>query len=267
MPSFNSVRSLQRGLLILQIINQHSGMRASDVAKLSRIPRPTVYRLLETLETLGFVVIGPSDDCWRPTLKVKSLSSGFRDEAWVAQLAMPSMMALSRKILWPVDLVTFRNYAMVVRESTHAHSPLSVDVGMVGRELPLLLTAAGRAYLAFCPKSEREAILDVLRASDARENALARNDSAVDRILCKVRELEVGFRTEGYRPNTGSISAPIRMKDRVIACVTIIWIRSAMTLEEAVAKHRSELQQTTRFISENLERGLTSECIGEDLLG
>jgi hypothetical protein len=48
---------------------------------------------------------------------------------------------LGRQILWPLDLVTFRNYRMLIRESTHNISPFSVDHGMVGRELPVLETA------------------------------------------------------------------------------------------------------------------------------
>ena len=256
MPSFSPVRALQRGLEVMQIVNQHNGIKAHDVARLSKIPRPTVYRLLETLETSGFIVVGPSDDRWRPTLQAKSLSSGFRDEAWIAQSAMPSMMALGRKILWPVDLVTFRNFLMVVRESTHAHSPLSVDVGMVGRQLPLLLTSGGRAYLAFSPEAERAAVLDGLKESLRPEDALAKKTISVDRLLDQVRSLGVGFRAEGYRANTSSISAPIMLDGRVQACLTVIWIKSAMSLEEGISRYRELLVQTCKSITEQL---ITSE--------
>jgi len=251
-PSFNTVRALQRGLEVLQVVNRHGGLRAQTVAQMTKLPRPTAYRLLETLETLGFVALGPSDDGWRPTLKAKSLSSGFRDEAWVAQVAMPSIMALGRKVLWPVDLVTFSNYALVVRESTHVHSPFSVDIGMVGRELPLLLTSGGRAYLAFSPEAERNAVLDVLRASERLEHALARKPATVEKILDRVRALGVGYRTEGFRANTSSISAAILHEGRVLACVTIVWIKTAMELKEAIERYSEPLHGTCRKIAESL---------------
>jgi len=234
------------------VVNRHHGLRAQEVAKLAQVPRPTAYRLLETLETLGFLALGPSDDRWRPTLKAKSLSSGFRDEAWVAQSAMPWMMALARGILWPVDLVTFHSYAMVVRESTHSHSPFSVDVGMVGRAVPLLLTAGGRAYLAFTPETERVAILDVLRESPRPEHVLARKPAKLSEMLDRVRALGVGFRTEGYRTNTSSISAPIVVNGRVIACLTIIWIKSAMQFEDALERYSAPLHDACGKIADSL---------------
>ena len=59
---------------------------------------------------------------------------------------------------------------MLIRETTHAASTLSIDYGMVGRRLPILRTAAGRVYLAFCPDNERRAILDMLNHSAAPED-------------------------------------------------------------------------------------------------
>ena len=123
--------------------------RWNAVATATSIPRPTVYRLLETLEGLGFVSRDHSSEKWRPTLQAKSLSSGFRHEDWVTQSAVPEMVRLGREILWPLDLVTFNDYQMEIRESTHNISPYSIDHGMVGLQLPVLDTAGGRAYLAF----------------------------------------------------------------------------------------------------------------------
>ena len=77
MSKFGAVRSLRRGLEVLEAVNHYSGLRASKVARIIGVPRPTAYRLLETLEGMGFVARGSSQDSWAPTLKTKSLSSGF----------------------------------------------------------------------------------------------------------------------------------------------------------------------------------------------
>ena len=67
MARSSSIRSLARGLDVLQIINQTDGAKASDIAKLTGIPRPTVYRLLETLESRRIVARDYSSENWRPT--------------------------------------------------------------------------------------------------------------------------------------------------------------------------------------------------------
>ncbi|MEO3385325.1 helix-turn-helix domain-containing protein [Mesorhizobium sp. CAU 1741] len=252
--TFGAVRSLQRGLEVLQAINRNNGLKAADVAKMVGIPRPTAYRLLETLEGLGLVVRGPSEDAWRPTLQTKSLSSGFRDEDWVAQVAVPQMMRLGRKILWPLDLVTFRDYRMAIRESTHNISPFSVDHGMVGRELPVLETAGGRAHLAFVPERERQQILAGLREKLGADAVNFHEDGPLDYILERTRDLGVGFRIKGFNARTMSISAPIFVGDRPTACLTMIWIGTALKFEEALRLHKEALISAATSISSELAR-------------
>src|SRR5208282_4928136 len=94
---------------------------------------------------------------------------------------------LTRQVVWPVALMTFEQGRMLVRETTHEASTLSIDHGMVGRSLPLLRTAAGRCYLAFCPPGERRAILDMLSRSKAPEDRGAREAQRLARLLEAIR--------------------------------------------------------------------------------
>ncbi|MEY9396421.1 DNA-binding transcriptional ArsR family regulator [Bradyrhizobium japonicum] len=59
------VRAFKRGLDVLQEVNRSGGIRAGDVARALDLPRPTVYRLLETLEELGYVARSASDERFR----------------------------------------------------------------------------------------------------------------------------------------------------------------------------------------------------------
>jgi IclR family mhp operon transcriptional activator len=233
-------------------VNQHGGLRASQIAEIVGLPRPTAYRLLETLEGMGYLVRGPSDEKWRPTLHTRLLSSGYRDEDGMAQVAVPRMMKLGREILWPVDLVAFYDYKMVIRESTHRISPYSIDYGMVGRELPLAESSAGRAYLAFLPHEHRSHIIQRLCLDQGKLQIFHQEDGPLDDILERTRTLKVGFRMRGLNGRTMSISAPIYGKDRVLACLTVIWIASAITFERAVEIYKAPLLQTASSISDEL---------------
>jgi len=250
--AFGSVRSLQRGLAILQAVNQHHGMRSAEVAKVVGVPRPTAYRLLETLETLGFVIKGASDETWRPTLYAKTLSSGYRDEDWVVQAAMPEMVKLGRRILWPVDLLTFYDHEMEVRASTHNISPFSVDHGMLGRRLPVMETASGRAYLAFCSDTERRQIIRGLRQKNLLHAGTMMPDGPLAQIIKRTRELGVGYRCSGFNEHTMSISAPIFRDGGPVAALSIIWIASAMTFKSALAEYHEALTNTATTISQHV---------------
>ncbi|KRW94494.1 helix-turn-helix domain-containing protein [Paracoccus sp. MKU1] len=254
MACFNPVRALERGLEVLQAINEFDGLRAQEIARITGIPRATVYRLLETLEGQGFVTRGASDDAWRPTIRVHTLSSGFYDKAWIGQIAMPEMVRLGRRILWPVDLVTYGEYSMLIRESTHKISPFSFDGGMVGQRIPMLQTAGGQAYLAFCPEPERLSILDGMRRQDLPEFASAHDEIWLAQMLQRTREAGYGIRIDGYRPHTLSISVPVRLNGRVLCCLTVIWLKSALGFADFARQHTPALFEAANAIARAAER-------------
>ena len=49
------VRSLARGLAILRFVNAAGDTRVSEIAAELKLPRPSVYRLLHTLEEEGYI--------------------------------------------------------------------------------------------------------------------------------------------------------------------------------------------------------------------
>ena len=188
MAVYKPVRALERGLTILQVVNERDGVKTQELAELTGISRPTVFRLLETLQSRGFVSQSQSGGAWRPTLACHPLSSGFVDKSWVGQIAMPEMIELGKKVLWPIDLVTLDGDAMLVRETTHKVSPFSFDSGMVGARVPVLHTAGGHAHLAFCPEREREVLFEMLRKSDKPEHALVHDAQAIQQVIDRVRD-------------------------------------------------------------------------------
>lgn len=254
MGSFSNVRSLERGLNILKALNRCHGTKTQQLARMVELPRPTVYRLLETMETLGYVTRSNSPDSWNLTVQVKSLSSGFHDDVWVTRVAAPILHNLGRELLWPLDLVTFENDAMIIRDSTHAESPFSIDRGMAGSHLPILQTSAGRAYLAFIAPSERGTILERLQRTGKSEDAAAHDYQFIERLLSETKQKGYGFRTDGFNPHTASISVPILGNGRVLACISVIWIASAMRFADAVERNLPQLKRAISQIEEQLHK-------------
>ncbi len=119
------------------------------------------------------------------TINVRQLSDGFRDEHWISALATPLLGELLREVQWPTDITTLDVDAMVVRETTHRFSRLSFHRAMVGRRLPLLLTASGLTWLAFAPDAERDAIVSMLAARPEAEYQLAREPERLAAILAR----------------------------------------------------------------------------------
>src|ERR1700733_2970213 len=147
MESTRPLRALMRGLDALTVLNLRDGATVSEVAHEIRLPRTTVYRILETLCDSGFVYRDSADERYRLTILVRGLSEGFDDEAWVNQIARPMIHSLCAEIVWPVSIATLSGTKMTLREATDHATPLAVERYSAGFQLSLL-SATGRVYLA-----------------------------------------------------------------------------------------------------------------------
>ena len=250
------VRGLTRGLDLLKALNSQEGGRSTlaQLAEVTGLHRTTVRRLLETLIAEGYVRRSASDDRYCLALNVRSLAEGFRDEDWVSSIAAPALSELLQTVVWPSDLTTPQGAALIIRESTHRFSPLSFHRAMVGQTIPMLLTAAGRAYFAHCPDEQREQILHVLRAGDSAEASLAADARFVAGIVSRTRELGYGSNDGEWtsQRKVGAIAVPIRPGGLPVAAVNIVYLNKLLTLKEAERRFLPALQRAAKRIEDQL---------------
>ncbi len=174
MDSTRPIRALMRGLDALCALNARDGATVADVVHDIRLPRTTVYRVLETLGEAGYVYRDPRDDRYRLTRFVRALSDGFDEDAWIARIALPRVGALSRSLGWPVAIATPSGARMLLRESSDRRAALRV---------PLATSAAGLAYLAYTPSAQREALVGALgRGAPSPQRAPADFDRLLDDV-------------------------------------------------------------------------------------
>jgi IclR family mhp operon transcriptional activator len=253
-PAAPSMRGAERTLGVLAALNRHNGATVSQLAAATGISRPALYRVLETLCAQGYAVRRPDRDTYELTPLVRSLSDGFKDEDWVRTVATPVIKELQEQVVWPTDLSTFHGNAMYLRETTRRASPMTIDRVMVGLRLPMLRSAAGRAYLAWCPAREQELILENLRASGHPDDARARDAQWVRNLIANTRRRGYGERQEEVVERTGAVAIPIRHGQRVTACLSITFIASALTPQQAARRHLDQLRAAAAAIEAGLQR-------------
>lgn len=250
--SVRPIRALMRGLDTLQELNRHNGATVTDIAKAVRLPRTTAYRVLETLCVAGYALRDPSDDRYRLTLKVRALSDGYDDEAWVHDIAKPLITKLGKEVVWPLAISTLHGTTMLVRETTDKDSPLALERYSAGVRVPVLGSSSGRVHLAFCSEEQRSTMLDVLTRSDRPEDKIARDKALVNRIIAEVRK-------NGWalfdNPSLAelNLAVPVFAKGRVLAGLVMRFIRSAMTPDQAVEKYVPFMRRTADEIGKTFE--------------
>ncbi|MBB3810406.1 DNA-binding transcriptional regulator [Pseudochelatococcus contaminans] len=239
-----TVRALTRGLAILRHVNAVGEARPGEIANALSIPRSSVYRLLQTLEEAGYVAFSASANLVRVTRLAASLGDGSALSSQICQIAAPLLAEYAAQLVWPLDLTVHHSAAMVVQETTHGRSPLSIDRAMIGSRLPMLRTSAGRAYLTFCDQAQRELILTHIRRLGEPADDPFLEPLWLARMMYETRERRVALRDAGeFRPHTASLAAPIIAADGIVGCISMIWIRSALNTRDAIESYATPLRE------------------------
>jgi len=249
MDSTRPIRALMRGLEALTILNLRDGATVSEVAHEIRLPRTTVYRILETLCLSGFAFRDSADERYRLTILVRALSGGFDDEAWVKQIAKPVINELCAEIVWPVSIATLSGTKMTLREATDHSSPLATERYSAGIQLPLLTSATGRVYLANCPPAQRDALIEILSRSNKEEDKPARDRADLLRALAAIKAQGYATATRTRRLiEEFTVSVPVPMNDR-LAALTVRFVASAVPPKTGLERFLPKLRQCAAKIS------------------
>ncbi len=210
-------------------------------------------RLLETLQEEGYVRRSPSDDSFRLTIKVRQLSEGFRDEQWISALAAPLLAICCAK--W----YGRRVHAGLLMQWWYA-KPLTVSAaypftGQWSVTFAASETASGLTWLAFCPEQDRKELIEMLASRPGDDYQLAREPLKLEAILARARKEGYGQNYRGWdqEEKIASIAVPLRSEQRVIGCLNLVYMASAMTIEQAAEKHLPALQRVAKQIEEGVE--------------
>ena len=265
MARSETIRGLERGLQVLQALQASPISSLHEIHVTTQISKPSLLRILHTLEQFGMVSRRLADGHYRISSFTRTSRKRDRYDR-VAEAAAPVLDRLCQKLSWPSDLFVPAGDHMERRETSRAQSPYVSHPSYmirIGQPVNWLMTGVGRAYLAFCPSKEREEILNRLRKSDQPEDRLARDPKQVEKVLSETRAKGYGTRAAGFvgghygnpqDDGLSGIAVPLLDRTRVYGSINILWIRSALTIEECAARHLSDLKEAASEIVRALQR-------------
>src|SRR5688500_18812705 len=98
MSSYRPINAVVRAIDLLFVLNRQPLCTVDHLHKHTRIPKPTIVRLLETLAHRGLVQRGSRHGSYQVTAAVNSLSSGYHSEAKIVEAAGPIAVRLTKEI-------------------------------------------------------------------------------------------------------------------------------------------------------------------------
>ncbi len=141
------VPALERGLRLLQEFGRgNDTLGAPELARRLKMPRATVFRILNTLEALGFLRRVEGGNDYRLGLSVLRLGFEFLSSLDLTELGQPLIARLCDEIRVPSNIVVRDGRSIVYVAKVTPPTPLVSSV-RVGTRLPAHATAFGRVLL------------------------------------------------------------------------------------------------------------------------
>ncbi|MET0248754.1 MAG: helix-turn-helix domain-containing protein, partial [Sphingobium sp.] len=115
----DSVRALSRGIAVLKAVNLHGTLTLTQIGEICAIPYATASRIAQTLVAEGLIARDPGGKRFRATGLTRTLAQGYQGSGRLVTASRPHIIALTRKIGWPVSVTTRIGPDMVVQDSSH----------------------------------------------------------------------------------------------------------------------------------------------------
>lgn len=229
-----TIRALSRGLRLLSVLNSRGEASLADLAKETGLPRPTAYRLLQSLLAENYITKDSALSTYHPAPRCCSLSSGFMEDAWLLEHTQEDLNQLGEQLVWPLSITTNAGTSMIVRRNTDIESPLAVRKFMPGTSLPLLDCASGKLFLALCDAERRNKLLKIIAGSSDPKLKTESDRIRLEKFLEKIKVVGYASHTKpGKYSEARAIAVPITVENQLIATLTIRYAKTAVTNKQA----------------------------------
>lgn len=203
-----TVPALERGLLLLcEFSRDRRTLSAPDLARRLKLPRSTVFRLLSTLETMGFVEKAEGGRDYRLGVAVLRLGFEYLASLELTDLGRPILERLCEDIHLPCNLVIRDQRSIVYIAKISPPTPFASSV-TVGTRLPAHATVLGHILLG-------ELSLEALRElyPDERLEAFTdrtpRNAEQLFDACRAIREQGYAMSEGFFEPGISTVAAPV----------------------------------------------------------
>jgi IclR family KDG regulon transcriptional repressor len=213
--------SVVRTLTIFEELAATRQINLEQLAKRTRLPKPTLHRFMQTLCDLGYVYRDDKDE-YSLTLKMFSLASRALEWMDLPARARPLAEKLASELGETVHIG--------IREEDHAIYVLKVEskytlrmYSRVGKAIPLYCTAIGKLLLSDFSPDELDRYLDSVSLNPYTAHTITAGEK-LRKELANIAAKGLSRDREEHEEGITCLAAPIRdYTGRVIAALSVSW--------------------------------------------
>lgn len=245
--SQSTIRAVSRALELLRTMNRGRRWTLHELHHETGLPKPTLFRMLQTLQTDGFVTSDVVRREYSLTRRVLELSQGYSEPSALVAAAAPITREVTRRIHWPLALGIPEHGYLVVAHSTMPYSPLAIRTSTLGHKLDWQTSAMARIYLAFQPTDSQHALLETLAEcwSSPQER------QAFEYTLHTLKKTGYAVRHARQRGESATLAVPVLEDHHSVAAIGMTTFAGSLTTER-IEDMLPILQETAARVLDNV---------------
>lgn len=210
--------SIARVLEIIEAVSKaERPLSPGDLALQLDIPKPSIHRLLQQLESDGYLqtnmrgLLVPAD-------RLHDIALGVLYTSRFKALRQAILKNLADQIGETCGISIPNGTEMIYYDRVQTNWPLQVHLP-VGSHTPIWCTASGKLYLSSLPDERRHRIINNLPLTKSARNTLTNPESLEDSLL-QIRQNSLGVDNEEFVDGMVACAVPIKDKEgRLFACL------------------------------------------------
>lgn len=203
-----------------QVADLGRPVRFAELLADSAFPKPTLYRLLQTLTSQGMLAYDPDRQTYAPGARLVRLAHAAWSQSSLAQVASPHLQKLSELTGETVHLAQLDSAQVLYLDKRNATKPVEMysQAGKIG---PAYCTGVGKAMMAFLPEDEATRVIGQQSFHVFTAHTLA-DAKALREELTDIRANGYGFDREEHEPGIICVAMPILTEGgRVLGALSV----------------------------------------------
>jgi IclR family mhp operon transcriptional activator len=251
------MRSLARGLEVLDYVARGDGVTFTDICKATALPKSVVHRIVAELVSSGHVWRGHAEADYFASGSMAVVPKGASAQA-LKRSAVEPLDRLVEEVRWPSDLFVRQGSTMILIDTTRPKSPFELRWSRIGRRVPILLSSVGRAALSAMSENEQEKVYADLRRRGEWRRQFRRCSAPLDQIIQQTIARGYAIREPRFdgeqleRSGIYSIAAPILVRNDVVGALNVWWPTSADRGMRLPKRHLDALRHAAAAIGDNM---------------
>ncbi|GAB7025436.1 IclR family transcriptional regulator [Geotalea toluenoxydans] len=247
-----NIRAIERALSVLEAFSiERRKLSLDELTKLIGLSKPTVFRILSTLQSRKFIYLDKGDGRYRLGSVFLTLASAVHGSSGLGAIARPHLTTLRNSTQATVLLGALLEDHLVYLDKTEGRGPVRLANDIAWRRDPAHYGMLGMTLMAYLEPSEVERLLDEFPLAPHTLKTLTDRNLFLQRIG-DIRRIGYALEFEEAIDGVWGVAAPIRNAGGEVVAAVGVALPMSTCSEEHIAETIASVTACAAAISSDL---------------